>query len=144
MTRKPDSAAVAAWISLARAHRVAMCDVEARLKAADLPPLAWYDVLWELEMAGECGLRPFALEKALLFEQYNLSRLIDRMHKAGLVERCSCLDDRRGQTLHVNDQGRALRQRMWDVYGLAIAEIVGDRLDAAEAERLAALLAKLG
>ena len=47
--------------------------VEARLKAADLPPLGWYDVLLELEKAGEAGLRPFELQARLLLPQYGVS-----------------------------------------------------------------------
>ncbi|WP_048648072.1 MarR family winged helix-turn-helix transcriptional regulator [Nitratireductor soli] len=143
MTCKPDDATVSAWIGLSRAQRLATAGIEARLKAADLPPLSWYDALWELEKAGECGLRPFELEKALLFEQYNLSRLVDRMTRAGLVDRCVCPDDRRGQTLKISGEGRALRQRMWAVYGPAIAEVIGERLAPGEADQLAALSAKL-
>ncbi|MCR4268209.1 MarR family winged helix-turn-helix transcriptional regulator [Nitratireductor sp. ZSWI3] len=144
MTRKPDDETVSAWIALARAHRLAMSGIEARLKAAGLPSLSWYDVLWELEKAGEDGLRPFELERALLFEQYNLSRLMDRMVKSGLVDRCVCPDDRRGQTLRISTEGRALRHRMWAVYGDAIAEVIGGRLSAGEAQALAAMLGKLG
>ena len=144
MPCKPDDATVSAWIALSRAQRLAAAGIEARLKAADLPALSWYDALWELEKAGACGLRPFELEKALLFEQYNLSRLVDRMTKAGLVDRCTCPDDRRGQTLKISDEGRALRQRMWEVYGPAIAELVGDQLSAKEAQDLTRLLEKLG
>ena len=44
-------AAEAAWVALVRAHRVATARVEADLKAAGLPPLAWYDALWELTRA---------------------------------------------------------------------------------------------
>ena len=143
MTAKPDEATTSAWIALMRAQRRAMSLVEARLKEAELPPLSWYDALWELEKAGQQGLRPFELERALLFEQYNLSRLAERLVSAGLVERCECPNDRRGQVLKITPEGRALRDRMWAVYGHAIAKVVGARLGAGEAEALAALLRKL-
>ena len=143
MDRKCEKAVSAAWTALARTQRMAVARIEARLKAAGLPPLAWYDVLWELEKADEAGLRPFALEKALLFEQYNLSRLVDRLEKAGLVERCHCPDDRRGQVLHISEEGRATRRRMWAVYGPAIEEIVGASLTSEEAETLAGLLGRV-
>ncbi|WP_274426681.1 MarR family winged helix-turn-helix transcriptional regulator [Chelativorans sp. YIM 93263] len=143
MAEDKHEAAVDAWIALARAQRVAMARVEARLKEAGLPSLSWYDALWELEKAGEAGLRPYALEEALLFEQYNLSRLAERMCKAGLIERRACPEDRRGQILHISAEGRALRQRMWAVYEQAIEEAVGCRLTAEEAETLSGLLKKL-
>ncbi|WP_163267986.1 MarR family winged helix-turn-helix transcriptional regulator [Chelativorans alearense] len=143
MTAKPDETTVAAWIALARAGRLTMAGIEARLKAAELPPLSWYDALWELEKAGECGLRPFELEKALLFEQYNLSRLADRLVAAGLVERGACPEDKRGLKLKISAEGRRLRREMWEVYAQAIQVVVGERLNTAEAETLASLLKKL-
>lgn len=143
MKKRPDEATIAAWIALSRAQRSALGRVEARLKAEDLPPLSWYDALWELEKAGEAGLRPFELERAMLFEQYNLSRLADRLAKAGYMQRETCLDDRRGQLLKISHAGRELRRRMWDVYSQAIEEEVGARLTSPEASALAELLRKL-
>lgn len=140
----PDKNTVAAWIELARAHRRGHQMVEARLKSAGLAPLAWYDALWELEKAGKSGLRPFELERALLFEQYNLSRLVDRLSKAGLVVRAACPDDGRGQVLTISDRGRATRAAMWRVYGSAIEEAIGKQLDRTESETLTTLLTRLG
>ena len=97
MSQEPCESAVCAWGRLVRAHQAAMSRVESALKAADLPPLAWYEVLVELERAGEHGLRPFALEEALQLPQYGLSRLLARMEAAGLVLRGSCPGDGRGQ-----------------------------------------------
>ncbi|SFT85748.1 helix-turn-helix domain-containing protein [Mesorhizobium sp. YR577] len=143
MDRQPDDTTIAAWIGLSRAQRVATASIEAQLKAAGFPPLAWYDALWELERAGGEGLRPFELERVLLFEQYNLSRLIDRLEKAGLVVRRACPNDKRGQVLAITPEGLTLRRDMWGVYGPAIEAAVGAKLDAGEAKALAGLLAKL-
>src|SRR5215472_11241880 len=82
----PSEVAVRAWARLTRAQHQALTAVEQALSAAKLPPLAWYDVPLELERAGG-SLRPFELEREMLLAQYNLSRLIDRMEKAGYVER---------------------------------------------------------
>jgi len=108
-----------------------------------LPPLAWYDVLLELERAGKAGLRPFELERALLLEQYNLSRLIDRIEREGLVERAPCPQDGRGQIVRVSERGRSMRRAMWPIYAQAIEAAVGGRLDKAEAQTLSALLGRL-
>lgn len=143
MAKKPEDATVSAWIALSRAQRQAVTCVEARLKAAGLPPLSWYDALWELDRAGERGLRPFELERAMLFEQYNLSRLVDRLEKAGLLERFACQQDRRGQVLRINAAGRELRQRMWEIYSQAVEEAIGSRVTNSEAQMLAALLKRL-
>src|SRR5215471_13976414 len=120
MTEKPSEIVVRAWARLMKAQQLALGIIEQDLKAAGLPPLVWYDVLLEVERAGGEGLRPFELERAMLLAQYNLSRLIDRMVAAGLVERRPCDDDGRGHKVAVTDAGRAMRRRMWPVYARAI------------------------
>jgi DNA-binding MarR family transcriptional regulator len=143
MTEEPCQSAVHAWSRLVRAYQAAMSRVEGALKAADLPPLAWYEVLVELERAGDQGLRPFALEEALLLPQYGLSRLLARMEAAGLVVRWSCPGDGRGQIVSLTEAGRDTRQRMWTVYAAAVQEAVGARLSPEEADGLAQLLGRL-
>lgn len=83
--------ALLAWTRLRRAHQAALGKVEGALKAVGLPPLAWYDVLSELELAQECDLRPFFLERRLGLPQYGLSRLLAKIEEAGLIHRQSCL-----------------------------------------------------
>jgi DNA-binding MarR family transcriptional regulator len=113
------------------------------LKSAGLPPLAWYDVLLELERAGDKGLRPFELEREMLLAQYNLSRLIDRMENAGYVERRACESDGRGQIIALTAAGKKMRRLMWAVYGPAIRRAVGTRLQPAQIETLNAILGTL-
>lgn len=136
-------ATVTAWARLLRASQALLGAVEADLKAAGFPPLAWYDVLLELRRAGEGGLRPLALQRAMLLAQYNLSRLLDRMEREGLVARRPCPDDARGQLVVATREGLALQERMWPVYREAIRTHFGARLDSASAEVLARLLGKL-
>jgi len=143
MTHEPCESAVRAWARLMRAHQAALAHVEGALKAADLPPLAWYDVLAALEAAGTCGLRPFTLERELMLPQYGLSRLLARMAEAGLVERGNCPADGRGLLVVATDAGREMRRKMGDVYGPALQEAVGRRLSSEESEGLAALLGRL-
>jgi DNA-binding MarR family transcriptional regulator len=139
----PSEPAILAWARLERAHRAAQGTVEARLKKAGLPALAWYDVLLELERAGAEGLRPFELQKAMLFAQYNLSRLIDRLEAAGHVAKQVSEDDGRGQRLTITKAGRAMRRRIWPVYAAAIEEAVGRHLSERDATTLGDLLGKL-
>ncbi len=126
-----------------RARESVLARIEADFKAASLPPLGWYDVLWELVQADEGRLRPFEIEARTLLAQYNLSRLIDRLVKEGLVRREAVGADGRGQWVVVTETGRAMRERMWRTYGPSIEAHVGARLSEAEAKQLAALLAKL-
>ena len=143
MIKEPGEDVIRVWTRLMRAQQTALAAIETALKQADLPPLAWYDVLLELDRAGPDGLRPFALERALLLPQYGLSRLLDRIEAAGYLERRPCPEDGRGQIVAITKSGRTLRRRMWPVYARALDMVIGDRLGATEARSLAALLDKL-
>ncbi len=143
MPQQPNTPVVRAWARLVKAQQLALASVEAALKAAGLPPLGWYDVLLEVERAGPAGLRPVELERTLLLAQYNLSRLVDRLERAGYVERRACQDDGRGQMIAVTEAGRAVRHRMWPVYARAIEAAVGRHLSARDALALDGLLGKL-
>ncbi|HVY84100.1 MAG TPA: MarR family transcriptional regulator [Caulobacterales bacterium] len=131
-----------AWIALLRVAPHLMETVEAALKAEGFPPLAWYDVLWELERAG-APLRQRDLGERLLVARYNLSRLLDRLETDRLIERQPCVDDARGFMLSITRAGKALRQKMWPVYAEAIAAALDRKLTTAEADTLAKLLDKL-
>jgi DNA-binding MarR family transcriptional regulator len=139
----PSKTTVGAWAHLLKAQRKALASVENALESAGLPPLGWYDALLELERAGERGLRPFELEREMLLAQYNVSRLIDRISKAGYVERLACEDDGRGQLVVITAQGKDIRRRMWTVYGPAIQVALGSHLSEREIEKLLTLLGKL-
>jgi DNA-binding MarR family transcriptional regulator len=141
---KPCDATVLAWSRLMRAHRAALAAAERALRAGGLPPLEWYDVLWELERRSpDRGLRPFELERGLLIAQYNVSRLVDRLCQAGYVERKPCDSDARGQVLVITDTGKALRKKMWPVYLASIQRHIGAHLSVDEARALCALLVRV-
>src|SRR5882762_2410718 len=143
MARKPSESVTRAWIRLMRAREQVLGAIEQDLKAGGCPPLAWYDVLLELSRARESRLRPFEIEKETLLAQYNLSRLLDRLEKEGLVAREPCGDDGRGQWAVITDKGRAVQARTWKVYAKSIQKHVGDRLDDKAAATLADLLGRL-
>ncbi|UWQ32211.1 MarR family winged helix-turn-helix transcriptional regulator [Leisingera sp. M527] len=130
------------WLPLARAHKSILATVEAALKQAGLPGLDWYDLLWELECAGAAGLRPFELQEKLLLPQYGVSRLAERLAKAGLLQRQTCDGDGRGQTLVITPDGAAMRARIWAVYADAMQQAVLPHFSPGEARRLAELLGK--
>jgi len=132
-----------AWTRLVAAERVVVEQIEEEVRSHDLPPLAWYDVLLELWRRPDRRLRQSELQAAILFAQYNLSRLVDRLENAGLVERQTCAEDARANWIVATEKGLALRERMWPIYAAAIERHVGSKLTEEEAATLAALLAKL-
>lgn len=131
------------WARLMRVQRRLLAAVEAEMKTAGLPPLEWYDVLLELERAGEAGLRPFELTERMLLERYNVSRLADRLEGAGLVRRMPSPEDRRGHRLAITPAGVDLRRLMWPVYRRAVEAHFGEPLGHDGAAALAEALARL-
>jgi DNA-binding MarR family transcriptional regulator len=140
---KPSDSTVLAWTRLVRAGQAVLGAVERDLKEAGFPPLAWYDVLLELMRAADGRLRPYEIEQKTLLAQYNLSRLLDRIEREGLIRRETCPDDARGQWIAVTDKGRTLKKKMWKAYAPAIQRHVGDKLDDRQAAALGEFLGRL-
>jgi len=143
MNTPHDPAVMAAWIALHRTSRALLDRVEADLKAAGLPPLSWYDVLLEVDRARDRPLRQGELGARMLLAKHGISRLVDRLERDGLIARQPCPEDQRGHLIVITAAGRALKQRMWTVYGASLSRHFGDRLPAGDAARLASLLPPL-
>ena len=94
----------AAGRSLLNAHAAMLERVEAALSEAGLPALAWYDVLWALYRADDRRLRAGELsESVVTISRSGLTRLVDRMVDAGLIERAL------GNLAAYPDQTKAIR-----------------------------------
>ena len=75
----------------------------------------------------------FEVADAIVMSRSGLTRLIDRLEEAGLVERRTCPSDRRGNFLAITDAGPRDADRMWTVYEGVIREEFGGRVDDAGA-----------
>lgn len=139
----PAEEAVTAWARLVRVQSHLLERIQAALKAAGLPPLAWYDVLLELHRSRQEGLRQYEIGEQVLLSKHNLSRLIDRLEARALVERTACPEDGRGNRVRITAAGSRLLRRMWPVYGGVLAEGLESRLTGEELAVLAELLGKL-
>ena len=138
MERESD-AVVRAWSHLLGAQALALRAIETRLAAAGQPPLAWYDVLLELERAGG-ELRVGELGERLVIEPHNVTRLVDRLEAKGLLKRRRAAEDQRGVWAVLTRKGAALRAEMWTHYRAAIHATVGATLSPSEAEALTSIL----
>ena len=144
MKNTPSDTVTEAWVSLFTAHTSVFEYAQQQLKKNGCPPLSWYDVLWELDKAGEQGLRPFKLEELILFKtQYSVSRVISRMEKAEYVTKIPHEQDGRGHTVVITPLGKQVRLEMWQTYSEAINTAMGDKLSEQECIALKGLLTKL-
>ena len=143
MKSLPDENTVQSWARLVRAQQLLLERVEADLKQGGLPPLRWYDVLLELHRSEPDGLRQYEIGEAVLLNKYNVSRLLDRLEREGLIDRYACESDGRGAQVRITTSGKDLLKRMWKVYGIAITEHFARHFTRSELSRLAVLLCKL-
>lgn len=125
-----------AWAVLLTAHATLVEKIEAALAAADLPPLAWYDVLWELEKAEGGKLRMHELAHRVVLSRSNLTRLADRLEHAKLIERADTPHDRRGYDCVITRAGLAMRKKMWPVYKAQIERVFSRHVSVEEARTI--------
>ncbi len=128
------------WYNFIRAHRCLIREIERRLAEDKLPPYAWYDALWGIESGPEGSRRMHELADVMAIERYNLTRLVDRLEKDGLVTREKATDDGRGAIARITDTGRTLRARMWGVYKQAVDELFLSEFDEAQRDTVALAL----
>jgi DNA-binding MarR family transcriptional regulator len=132
-----------AWARFFVAQALLVERIEAAFAQADLPSLDWYDVLWVLESEAHGRLRMADLAEKAVVSRSNVTRLADRMEKAGLVVRMSCPQDGRSTYCVITDKGRALRARMWTVYRRQIETLFGQHLAAREADEMAGIFERI-
>ena len=133
----------AAWRALITAHAVAVEKIERALVEAGLPPLGWYDVLLELRAAPGGRLRMHELARAVVLSRSGLTRLVDRLERAGLLRREPDPQDRRGSFAAITDAGVEMLRRMWPVYAKGIAEHFGKHVSDEEARTLTEALSRV-
>lgn len=132
-----------AWALLLATHATLVERIESALSTADLPPLAWYDVLWELEKAEGGKMRMSELAERVVLSRSNLTRLADRLEKAKLLRRESCADDKRGAYGAITNAGLQMREKMWPVYRGQIDGLFGVHLSAEEAKIMTQVFEKV-
>jgi DNA-binding MarR family transcriptional regulator len=101
----------AAWRTLLQAQAAVLRAIERDLHSAGEIPLTWYDVLLELENAPEGCYRMQELAERVVLSRSRVSRLVDELQTAGLVERSPDPGDARAVHVGITDKGRAAMHR---------------------------------
>lgn len=102
-----------------------------------------FDVLATLRRSGPpYALTPTALYETTMMSSGGMTARIDRLEKAGLVERRKHPTDRRGTLVALTRKGRALIDRAYDAHAANEAELVSV-LSRSEQKTLDGLLAQL-
>ncbi len=117
--------------------------IEAKLDRAGLPSLDWYDVLYTLKEAPEQRLRLSELAEKVLLTRSNLTRLVDRLETAGLLQRQSCPSDRRGTFAVLTEAGLAMQEQMWEIYAEGIVEYFASQINDEEVKVLQQVMRRM-
>lgn len=106
-------------------------------------PITWYDVLVHLAMAPEGRLRVQALADVVILKSTGTTRLIDRIEKAGLVQREPAAEDRRGYYVVLTDEGWRVRERARALHWADIETNFSSFLEEDEIQELHATMSKV-
>ena len=101
-----------AWGALTRTHAAVTQRLQEALAQGDYPPLPWYEVLATVAEAPEQRMRMGDLAEILVITRGGLTKLVDRLVKAGLLERTFCETDRRVSYATLLPAGRELLAEM--------------------------------
>ncbi|MFE0020985.1 MarR family winged helix-turn-helix transcriptional regulator [Amycolatopsis sp. NPDC059021] len=132
-----------AWRALLLAHNTAVRAIEQDVQRAGRVPLTWYDVLLELNAAGEDGLRMQEVANRVVLSRTRVSRLVDEMVRAGLVGKRLDPDDKRVSWAVITEEGRQALRETAPVYLSSIRKHFSSYLGDEEARILAEALGKV-
>jgi DNA-binding MarR family transcriptional regulator len=136
---RPTREQLASWRSFLRAHARITRVLEAELVGEQELSLAAYDVLVQLAEAPERRLRMTELADAVLLSRSGVTRLVDRLERAGLVSRGRVATDGRGVTAALTDAGLSRLRTASRTHLAGVARHFAARLsdhDLAELERI--------
>jgi DNA-binding MarR family transcriptional regulator len=97
---------VSVWRAIAASHAAVCSALERELGERHGLGVSDFEVLERLAESADHQYRAQELADAVHLSQSALSRLISRLEKTGLVERCLCGEDRRGIYVTLTEAGR--------------------------------------
>jgi DNA-binding MarR family transcriptional regulator len=127
--KQAEQALVEQWRDILALHARTQCELDRALHghglcASDFEVL---DVLARRRThRGTQAYRVQEIAERVHLSQSALSRLIARLEKEGLVERCMCPEDRRGVRVSLTAAGRALHDEVLPVQRAVLARMLAD------------------
>lgn len=104
-TPTPDDPRLGAWRSFIQAHARLLRRLDDELQETHGLSLAEYDALLQLVNAPDRRLRMSVLAERVLLSRSGITRLVDRLVAAGMVERSACVTDARGAEAALTGKG---------------------------------------
>lgn len=132
-----------AWVRLLRGHSASVRSLNAQLVADWGLTINDYETLLHLSHAEGGRLRRTDLVEGLQLTPSGVTRLLDGLENAGLVEKLNCQSDARVNWAVITDAGRAKLKEASCSHVAAIRELFEERFSADELRTLAELLGRL-
>ena len=117
-----DAAGRRAWAGLLQVHAALVPLLDRELQRATGLPLAWYDVLLELNAAEGGRLRMGELGERVVLSRTRVSRLVEELSRSGLVVREADPEDRRSAFAVLTETGRRRLREAAPTYMAGIRE----------------------
>jgi DNA-binding MarR family transcriptional regulator len=132
-----------AWRGFLRAHSCLAKRVDAELEREHGLPMTSYEVLHHLDDAGAGRMRMCDLADEAQLSRSGLTRLVDRLEREGLLERCSCDHDARGSYACLTVLGRERLAQARRTHLSVVREHFFSRFSQPELGTLVALWARI-
>jgi DNA-binding MarR family transcriptional regulator len=129
-----------AWYATVQAHAAMMDLVERELHDATGISMSWYDVMVNLYLAPNHAMRMCDLADSVVTSRSWLTRRVDQLVDAGLVERVATDNDGRGVTAQMTRAGRKLFLKIERVHAQSVDRHFGDHVTASEAAVVVAVM----
>jgi DNA-binding MarR family transcriptional regulator len=126
------------WVRLLESHNLMLAEIRRRL--SDAATLPRFDLLANLER--EDGQTLAALSRRMLVTAGNLTGLVDRAERDGVVERRADPKDRRLSRVFLTDKGRRLIHEILPLHAGHVGQLLRG-LEPTERRELRRLLGKL-
>ena len=131
------------WGALLKVHAALVPRFDRELQDAHGLPLTWYDVLLELSSAPERRLTMGQLGQVAAVSRTRVSRVVDELHRAGLVARQPNPDDGRSAFAVLTAEGRQVLRQAAPTYLAAVRRDFAAHLTTREGEVMARALRKV-
>jgi DNA-binding MarR family transcriptional regulator len=138
-----DTQALDAWVRLLRAHASTTRELSADLLAEHALTINDYEALLHLSKAEGGRMRRVDLAERLLLTASGVTRLLDGLESAGLVEKAACASDRRVSYAVLTEAGRDRLRAASRSHVAAVEELFAERYSEEELAQFVDLLGRL-
>src|SRR5256885_15990752 len=143
LTEQAIQPAVQAWTRLLRAYISTTRSLSVELQEGHGLTLNDYEALLVLSRAEDGRLKRVELARSLMLTPSGITRLLQGLEDAGLVERASCASDLRITYAQLTDPGREKLEAASSAHTASICALLEEHFETGDLDAIAEILGKL-